>query len=97
MGRAVDEARHTLDAPLAKARSWRCWATISMRVRPVKRLERLLDGFEGKLTSSKWAALAKCSPDTALRDINELLARGVLRRSQAGGRSTCYELNAPPG
>ncbi len=52
-------------------------------------LGRLLDGFEGKLTSSKWAAIARCSPDTALRD---LLARGVLRKSDAGGRSTSYEL-----
>jgi Fic family protein len=52
----------------------------------------LLDGFEGKLTSSKWAAMAKCSADTALRDINELMALGVLERSGAGGRSTSYEL-----
>lgn len=61
--------------------------------RQVKLLNRLLDGFEGTLTSSKWAAIAKCSPDTALRDITELLARGVLRKSDAGGRSTSYELN----
>ena len=54
---------------------------------------RLLDGFGGKLTSSKWAAIAKCSPDTALRDITNLLARGILRKSDAGGRSTSYELN----
>lgn len=61
--------------------------------RKVRLLNRLLDGFEGKLTSSKWAALAKCSSDTALRDINDLLARGVLRKSDAGGRSTSYELS----
>ena len=54
---------------------------------------RLFDGFEGKLTSCNWAAFAKCSPDTALRDITDLLARGVLRKSDAGGRSTNYELN----
>ncbi len=59
-------------------------------------LNKLLDGFEGKLTSSKWAAIAKCSPDTALRDINYLLARGVLRKSDAGGGSTSYELNDLP-
>jgi Fic family protein len=58
----------------------------------VKLLNRLLDGFEGKLTSSKWAAIAKCSPDTALRDINELMLLGVLVKSEAGGRSTAYEL-----
>jgi Fic family protein len=56
-------------------------------------LNRLLDGFEGKLTNSKWAALAKCSPDTALRDISDLLARGVLLKTEGGGRSTGYVLN----
>ena len=61
--------------------------------RQAKLLNRLLDGFEGKLTSSKWATIAKCSPDTALRDITELLARGVLQKSAAAGRSTSYELN----
>jgi Fic family protein len=63
-----------------------------MNERQVKLLNRLLDGFEGKLTSSKWAAIAKCSPDTALRDINELMLLGVLAKSEAGGRSTAYEL-----
>jgi len=52
----------------------------------------LLDGFEGKLTSSKWAAIAKCSPDTALRDINDLVQRGILTKDQSGGRSTSYSL-----
>jgi len=55
-------------------------------------LQDLLDGFEGKLTSSKWAAIAKCSPDTALRDITQLLELGVLKKSPGGGRSTGYEL-----
>jgi len=91
--RAVDQAQHTLDAVLAKTRFWQLWATTSLNERQVKLVNRLLDGFEGKLTSSKWAAIAKCSPDTALRDITDLLARGVLRKSDAGGRSTSYELN----
>ena len=56
-------------------------------------LNRLFDGFEGKLISSEWAAIAKCSLHAALRDVNDLLARGVLRKSDAGGRSTSYELN----
>lgn len=94
--RAVDQAQHTLDAVLAKARFWRHWAAMPLNERQVKLLNRLLDGFEGKLTTSKWAAIAKCSPDTALRDINDLLARGVLRRSEAGGRSTSYELADVP-
>lgn len=92
---AVDQAQHTLDAVLTKARFWQHWAATPLNERQVKLLNRLLDGFEGKLTSSKWAAIAKCSPDTALRDINDLLARGLLRKSHAGGRSTNYELNDP--
>ena len=68
-------------------------SSASARPRQAKLLKRLLDGFEGKLTSSKWATIAKCSPDTALRDITELLARGVLQKSAAAGRSTSYELN----
>ncbi len=94
--RAVDQAQHTLDAVLVKTRFWQRWAapgSAPLNVRQVKLVNRLLDGFEGKLTSSKWAVIAKCSPDTALRDISDLLARGVLRKSDAGGRSTSYELN----
>lgn len=90
---AVNTAQHTLDTVLAKTRFWQRWATMPLNERQVKLLNRLLDGFEGKLNSSKWAAIAKCSPDTALRDINDLLAHGVLRKSTAGGRSTSYELN----
>ena len=91
--RAVDQAQLTLDAVLVKARFWQRLTAISLNERQVKLLNRLLDGFEGKLTNSKWAAMAKCSSDTALRDINDLLARGALRKTAAGGRSTSYELN----
>jgi Fic family protein len=94
--RAVDQAQHTLDAVLTKARFWQCWATTPLNERQVKLLNNLLDGFDGKLTSSKWAAIGKCSPDTALRDINNLLARGILRKTDAGGRSTSYELSELP-
>jgi Fic family protein len=94
--RAVDQAQHTLDAVLTKTRFWQRWATTSLNERQVKLLNKLLDGFEGKLTSSKWAAIANCSPDTALRDINDLLARGILRKTDAGGRSTSYELSDLP-
>jgi Fic family protein len=90
--RAVNQAQYTLDAVLAKARFWQHWATTPLNERQVKLINQLLDGFEGKLTSSKWAAIAKCSPDTALRDINDLLALGVLKKTDAGGRSTSYEL-----
>ncbi len=93
--RSVDQSQHTLDAVLAKAQFWQRWAMTPLNERQVKLLNRLLDGFEGKLTSSKWATLAKYSMDTALRDITELLALGVLKKSVAGGRSTSYELNGP--
>ena len=96
LNRAVDQAQHTLDDVLAKSRFWQQWATTPLNERQVKLLNRLLDGFEGKLTSSKWAAIAKCSPDTALRDITDLLALGALRKSDAGGRSTSYELGDLP-
>jgi Fic family protein len=94
--RAVDQAQHTLDTVLVKTRFWQRWTapgSAPLNERQVNLINRLLDGFEGKLTSSKWAAIAKCSPDTALRDITDLLARGVLRKLDAGGRSTSYELN----
>ena len=52
----------------------------------------LWDGFEGKLTSSKWAKINKCSPDTALRDLQDLVAKGILARTESGGRSTGYDL-----
>lgn len=92
LGRAITCAHTTLDAALGKTRFWQRWAGTPFNERQVKLLNRLLDGFEGKLTSSKWAAIAKCSPDTALRDITQLLALGVLKKSPGGGRSTGYEL-----
>lgn len=91
--KAIDQAHATLDQVLAKAKFWQQAATIPMNERQIKVLNRLLDGFEGKLTTSKWAALAKCSNDTALRDITELLQHGVLHKSAAGGRSTSYVIN----
>jgi Fic family protein len=95
LGVAINTAQGTLNAVLAKTRFWQRWATTPLNERQVKLINRLLDGFDGKLGNSKWAVIAKCSADTALRDINELLAHGVLRKSDAGGRSTSYELNEP--
>ena len=93
--RAVMQAHSSLDAELQRARFWQTYAGMAFNERQLKMLTRLLEGFEGKLTSSKWAAIAKCSPDTALRDINELMQRGILQKSPAGGRSTSYELILP--
>ncbi len=94
--RSIDESHRRLDAVLTKARFWWHWATTPLNERQLKVLNKLLDGFDGKLTTGKWAAIAKCSADTALRDINDLLTRGVLRKSKAGGRSTSYRLNDLP-
>lgn len=89
---AVEDAHRALDRVLAKSIFWQRWAGTPLNARQVKVLNRMLDGFEGKLTSSKWAAMAKCSSDTALRDINELLSLGILRKCSGGGRSTAYEI-----
>jgi Fic family protein len=88
--KALQAALHSLDAVLFKTRCWQAWAGLTLNERQVKVLNRLLDGFEGVLNTSKWAALAKCSPDTALRDITVLLDLGVLAKSASGGRSTSY-------
>jgi Fic family protein len=93
LARALDSAQTTLDAVLVKARFWQWWAGIPLNERQAKLINRLLDGFEGKLTSSKWAVIAKCSPDSALRDITQLLELGVLKKAPGGGRSTSYELS----
>jgi Fic family protein len=90
--RAIDTALASLDTILFKSRFWQQWAGTAFNERQTKLLNKLLDGFEGKLTSSKWAAIAKCSSDTALRDINDLLERQVLRKTLGGGRSAGYEL-----
>lgn len=89
---AVEQAHISVDQVLAKAKFWQWAATIPMNERQIKVLNRLLDGFEGKLTTRKWAAIAKCSQDTALRDITELLQHNVLQKTAAGGRSTHYEV-----
>ena len=90
--RAIQGAEETLASVLAKARFWQHWGGVPLNERQIKLLNKLLDGFDGKLTSSKWAAIAKCSQDTALRDMTELLEGGVLKKSEASGRSTSYEL-----
>lgn len=92
LGRAIEGAQVTLGAVLAKARFWESIGDFSLNQRQRLVLNRLLDGFDGKLTTSKWAKLAKCSHDTALRDILPLVERGILVRNPEGGRSTSYAL-----
>lgn len=90
--RALESAEKALDAVLVKARFWQRWAGLPLNRRQAKLLNRLLDGFDGRLTSTRWASIAKCSADSALRDINELIALGVLRKAEGGGRSTAYQI-----
>jgi len=89
---AGDSAGANLAAVLGKARFWDSIAGIPLNQRQRFMINRMLDGFRGKLTTVKWAKLTKCSHDTAQRDIKDLVARGVLVRNPAGGRSTSYSL-----
>ncbi|MNS03169.1 Adenosine monophosphate-protein transferase SoFic [compost metagenome] len=92
LDRAFDGAETILASVLRKARFWEALAGQPLNERQSKVVNRLLDGFEGKLTNAKWAALAKTSPDTALRDIKDLISRGILAKEPGGGRSTSYSL-----
>jgi Fic family protein len=92
LDRAFDGAEIILASVLAKARFWERHAGAPLQDRQRLVINRLLDGFEGKLTSSKYAKLTKCSQDTASRDIDDLMARGILLKDSAGGRSTSYSL-----
>ena len=92
LDRAFDRADTILASVLRKARFWKRHANQTFNDRQRAMIDRLFDGFEDKLTSSKWAQLAKSSQDTALRDIDDLVAKGVLTKDAAGGRSTSYSL-----
>jgi Fic family protein len=92
LGRAIDGAQTTLAAVLQKARFWQPVRDVPINDRQRLVLNRVLDGFEGNLTTSRWATIAKCSSDTALRDILDLVERRVLVRNPGAGRSTSYAL-----
>ena len=92
LDRALTGAETILANVLEKARFWERHADAALNERQRTIVNRLLDGFEGKLNSSKWAKLAKCSQDTALRDIDDLVRQGILTKDAAGGRSTSYSL-----
>ena len=96
LDRAIDGAEQILAGTFRKAHFWEAHAQKPFNERQRAVLNRLFDGLEGKLTSSKWAKLAKCSQDTALRDIDDLVKRGVLVKEPGGGRSTSYALGERP-
>ncbi len=95
LDRAIGGAENTLAAVLHKAKLWQQINRRPVNDRQRSVINRMLDGFEGFLTTSKYAKLAKCSPDTALRDIRELLERGILVQNPGRGRSTSYRLAEP--
>src|SRR6202163_4482122 len=92
LDRAFGGAEKTLAIVFQKADFWKKHSAAPLNERQRNTINRLLDGFEGKLTSSKWALIEKCSPDTALRDIADLVERGILTKDAGGGRSTSYSL-----
>lgn len=95
LDRAITATDTTLGAVFRKAALWEKWdnnAGGTINPRQQKMLNKLFDGFEGKLTSTKWAMITKCSQDTAQRDIQGLIDQGILVKDAAGGRSTSYSL-----
>ena len=93
MKRTIIASEETLGSVMIKANFWKIHTEELFNTRQRIIINSLLDGFNGKLTSSKWAKITKSSQDTALRDISDLLNRGILIKTDAGGRSTSYELN----
>jgi len=91
---AINSTEDTLSKILKKAEFWKIHSTTILNDRQQKIINRLLDGFDGKLTSSKWAKINKCSQDTALRDIQDLIKKDILQKEASGGRSTNYELRS---
>jgi Fic family protein len=92
LDRAISLSEDNLLGVIQKAKFWEGHRTFVMSERQRKMLNKFMDGLEGKLTSSKWAKIAKCSTDTALRDIQDLIEKGVLEKEEGGGRSTSYTI-----
>ncbi len=95
--RAIDGSAHALAAVFRKGRVWQQVHRHPVNARQRLVIDRMLDGFQGNLSTSKYAKLARCSTDTALRDIRELLEHGILVQNPGGGRSTTYRLAEPSG
>lgn len=92
MTNAIKATEEILSKVLYKAEFWKLHSTTILNERQQKIINKLLDGFDGKLTSSKWGKINKCSQDTALRDIQDLIKKNILQKEVSGGRSTNYEL-----
>lgn len=93
---AINATYEVLQKVLDKAEFWKIHSTTILNERQQKMVNKLLDGFEGKLTTTKWGKICKCSQDTALRDIQDLIKKDILLKEAGGGRSTSYELIKTP-
>lgn len=94
---SFESTTELLSKILIKAEFWKINSKTILNKRQQKMLNKLLDGFDGKLTTSKWGKICKCSQDTALRDIQDLIKKDILQKEKSGGRSTNYELKLPSG
>jgi len=94
---AINSTYDVLQRVLQKAEFWKTHSSTILNERQQKMINRLLDGFTGKLTTTKWGKICKCSQDTALRDIQDLIKKDILQKEPSGGRSTNYELVEMPG
>jgi len=92
LDQAIQGAEIVLEKVLSKARLWDSLANVAINERQRLMLNKISTGFEGNLTTNNWAKMTKCSHDTALRDINELIEKKVLLKNDAGGRSVSYLL-----
>jgi Fic family protein len=94
VSQAIEAAETACAHVLHKAAFWQRHAGMALNERQRKALNRFLDGFEGKLTAKKWAAIEKCSMPTAQRDIKELVENGILIRNEGGSKNTSYHVAA---
>ena len=93
LGKAVQKSIQTVNRTVEKTAFLDRYRNFALNSRQIKIINMLFDGFDGKLQTSKWAKINKCSSDTALRDIQDLVQKGIFAQTDSGGRSTCYELN----
>jgi Fic family protein len=93
--RAIEDTENSLAAVFRKDRFWKTYVSYELNERQRMMINKLLDGFVGKLTSTKWAKITNCSQDTAQRDIMDLAGKGIMRKDPGGGRSTSYSLLCP--
>lgn len=97
LNRSIDSSEKNLERVLEKAKFWEFVNQFSMNERQKKVINKLLDNFEGKMTSSKYSKIAKCSKETAIRDIQDMVKKNILKKNESGGRSTSYSIELSKG